>query len=112
MKYIDRDSNVAVTILQSKQADFEEYVLVEEEVGGYTYWCDRDSILEVSSDDAADASVEYCVMHKNYPTEPHRVFGTSLDLAQEWIRETEEEDGILEGMFYVAQRAVGCWEKV
>lgn len=110
VRFIDKHNNCEVIIFTSKEDDFEEYILVQEVGSNYTYWCTRDDLTELESDDD-DGTYEYSVMHKNYPSEQHRFFGTSLALAEEWVREAEEEDGIFEGVFYVARRPIGHWEK-
>lgn len=53
---------------------------------------------------------EYCVMHHDYPDEPHRGPWPEQE-CKEWIREAEEEDGFESGVFYLGTRAVGPWMK-
>lgn len=54
---------------------------------------------------------EYCVMHYNFPDEPHRG-PWPLRECQEWIREAVEEDGIRPGAFYIAERTVSNWSRL
>jgi hypothetical protein len=55
-------------------------------------------------------TLEWCVMHPDYPDSPHRG-PMSRDEAIEWVREAVQDDGMREGLFYVACRPVGEWEK-
>lgn len=62
-------------------------------------------------EDAADD--EWCVMHDRFPDEPHRGPMSEQD-ARRWIEEWQEMDDnadAREGMFYLARRPVGRWER-
>jgi hypothetical protein len=54
--------------------------------------------------------VEWCVMHPNYPHEPHRGPMSEAD-ARSWVAEVEA-DGAKVGAFYVASREVGPWKRL
>lgn len=51
---------------------------------------------------------EYCVMHYRFPDEPHRGPWTRQK-CQEWIDDCLA-DGMKQGVFYIARRAIGEWE--
>lgn len=56
-------------------------------------------------------AVEFCVMHPSFPDEPHRG-PMSLEAALEWVRETEDEDGVRRGAFYIACRMSTPWTRI
>ncbi len=52
---------------------------------------------------------EYCIMHSDFPNEPHRgpwAKDTCVLWLQDWI-----EDGGAGGVFYLACRPVAKWER-
>lgn len=56
-----------------------------------------------------DGKYEFCVMHYDFPEDPHRTDLTEQG-CYDWVREAEL-DGIRPGAFYVAHRKVGPWVK-
>lgn len=64
-------------------------------------------------EDDEGADFEWCVMHDRSPREPHRG-PMSEQEARQWVQEWEEmgEGKARKGMFYVARRSVGRWQRV
>lgn len=51
--------------------------------------------------------MEYCVMHFQYPDDPHRGPWTEKE-CRSWVKEFEDDGGTV-GAFYVARRVVTNW---
>lgn len=59
---------------------------------------------------------DYCIMMDRYPQEPHRVppdNAPALEWCKKWLKDWDEiSPNARPGVFHIARRPVGGWEKV
>lgn len=55
-------------------------------------------------------TTEWCVMHPDFPEQPHRGPFSEVE-ALRWISDLVEADPRFDGMYYVAAREVGPWQR-